>query len=154
MRVLFHKFRKKTQLERQMRWVIWVIIFLLVGAFATCTEAKYVVWGRSAEAYIFSAREKEFGEREGSSSRNRSKRYVIHYRWNDPDDGEREDKMTMHVGWQFPEDRKIKIDYIPGEFGSRIAGRRDIVGPLFFFVPAAVLVGIFAFWWWKGSSSS
>ncbi len=132
-------------------WIIYVIIVLIGGAFATCHETKYAIWGRTADAFIFGAKEEKFRKKENTFEYDYVKRYVIRYRWTDEDDGERKDKMTMPEGWHLPDDRIIEIDYLPGAMDSRPAGERNLGGPIIFFATGAGLIGVFGYLWWHGS---
>lgn len=146
--------RKKSAEERQVMWIIYVIVALLVGGFATCHEAKYAIWGRTADARIIRAQQERFKVGDSAFDKEYVNKYVIHYQWTDEDDGERKDKMVMYEGWQPPPDQIIEIDYLPGVMDSRLAGDRELGGPIMFFGTAGVLVAVFAFLWWKGSKTA
>ncbi len=131
---------------RRFKLIVLVGLMFLVSAWASCQEMKYAIWGRTAEAQVYSA------EKVSVSSGRRVKNTVaVRYRWSDADDGEREDVQNLDLSWQRPADDVIRIEYLPGVKASRMAGERNWVAITIFLVVSGVMVFVVVKTWREGS---
>ena len=135
----------------QIRTVIFLIGTFLVSGWVSCTELNYLIWGKEAAATI-----KSVNVTKTLGTRRRAPRDVlaVKYEWTDAGYGERRDVMNRELDWTVPSDGIIQIAYLPGVKGSRLAGERNLLGPIVFIVMAAVMIFVIVQTWREGSRGS
>lgn len=126
----------------KLKWLIFAGLAFLVSSFFAWTELRYALWSRTTEAEVVDVFETETIGRRGR----RIPVLAVEYRFTDEAGVPRFERDEVARGWQPPANRRVAIEYFPGENGgSRLAGNRNWRSLVVFFGTLAVL----AFAGWK-----
>jgi hypothetical protein len=123
------------------------------SAFVTIGELRYAVWGKTTTA--------EFrGTYPHTDKHGETYQLSVRYRFKDDDGQKQKGHDFVALDWKPPTDGKLRIEYVPGQFGkSRLAGNRNVAmlwifaGSLAASVITVVVATCVTFWNgdpWKG----
>lgn len=125
----------------QMQWRLWLTIvlgcvaILLVSAYTTYVEARYLIAGRTSTGSITGVDEMKPAKRDGEPF------LRVKYSFADVDGTNRKESDDMSADWVVPASSSVSVQFLQGKPGwSRIAGHNRLLLTLPFCVSLLIVV--------------
>ena len=119
------------------------VVAFIASTFFAWRELKYTLAGKTATATVEEVTDITVGRRRTVGLRHHDRN--VHYHFRDAAGNDRRDVDWVPLNWLPPPNGTVTVQYL--DDSSRLAGNRNIVGLILFFVSGAVvLVGGYLFW--------
>ncbi|MBK8269516.1 MAG: hypothetical protein IPK83_14900 [Planctomycetes bacterium] len=121
--------RKEDESTRQIKMIFLVGLLFLMSAWMSCTEVKYGIGGKQAEAKVVSVKKVMNPSRHGSM-----KVMAVKYAWSEKGGTARTDVVNVEIDQAPALGDILAIDFLPGVHGSRMQVRWNYIAVTFFLV--------------------
>jgi hypothetical protein len=112
---------------KRFKWLLGAGLSFLISGYFSYDEMKYAIWGKTAEAHVYEARETI------RSSLRSPPMVSLKYTFTESDGTPRSEFDSIPANSPFAQLQTVTVQYLPGvEKSSRIAGRVRLMAILFF----------------------